>query len=188
MKEFSEASFRIRSKEFNPKKPWATEGVIPGTHVVMTVFGCLIYEMNQCATTMNEANLMSCASMIDVCRSYANVKDDFQASLNALPLKQVIAESDKLKRAEEARSATQRTGEACKSDVQKMANPEDLCATVVTLITNARASASDQTASMRTAAIMAALTEFDWSKLQKGTYFTLGIQPNLHIKLVLLGI
>ena len=128
----------------------------------MTVFGCLIYELNQCATTMNDANITTCAAMIDVRTSYANVKDDFQSSLSALPVRQVTLEAERLKRAEESRNASQRTGEAVKSDVNSMATADDLCATVVNLFTNARASYSDTTCSMRTAAIMSALEEYDW--------------------------
>ena len=159
IKEFPEASFRIRRKDFSPKKPWTTDGVIPGTHLVMTVFGCLIYELNQCATTMNDTNVISCAAMIDVCTAYAHVKDDFQSSLNALPRKQVTMEAERLKRAEEARSATQRTGEDCNANVDIMMSSDDLCDTVVSLIANARDSSSGQAATMRTASTMCALCE-----------------------------
>ena len=178
IKEFPEASFRVRRKDFNPKKPWSAEGAVPGAHLVMTVFGCLIYELNQCATTMNDANISSCAAMIAVCTSYADVKDDFQSSLKALPVRQVTMEAERLKRAEEARNASQRTGEAVKNDVNNMSTAEDLCSTVVNLITNARASESDQTCSMRTAAIMSALEEYDWQKLSKGTIATWAMRTN----------
>ena len=169
VKEFSEASFRVRRKDFNPKKPWTTEGAVPGTHLVMAVFGCLIYELNQCATTMNDTNISTCAAMIDVCTTYANVKDDFQSSLNALPVKQVTQEAERLKRAEDTRNASKRTGKTVKEDVNSMTTSEDLCATVVKLITNARASETDQTSSMMTAAIMSALEEYEWHKLSGGT-------------------
>ena len=111
--------------------------------------------------------------MIEVCTSYANVKDDFQSSLNALPIRQVTMESERLKRAEETRNASQRTGEAVKNDVNNMSTSDDICAEIVNLITNARASASDPTCSMRTAALMSALEEFEWQKLSKGTLATL---------------
>ena len=168
MEESPEASFRIRRKDFNPKKSWGNEGVVPGTHLVMTVCGCLIYALNKCATTLNDANVMACAIMIEVCESYARLKGDFQSSLHALPLKQVTMESERLKRAQEARNATQKTGQNCKADVDKMTTPDDLCATIVLLIANAMASSSDQTASMRTASIMCALDEYDWNKLNNG--------------------
>ena len=65
---------------------------------------------------MNDANVLSCAAMIDVCASYAAVKDDFMSSLHALPLKQVKSEAARIKRTQEAKSATQRTGESYKRD------------------------------------------------------------------------
>ena len=117
---------------------------------------------------MNDANVLSCAAMIDVCSSYAAVKEDFMSSMHAIPLKQVKSEASRLKRTEEARSATQRTGESHNQNVDGVATSEDLCAILVTLITNARASANDQEASMNTAAIMCALEEFNWEKLKKG--------------------
>ena len=122
---------------------------------------------------MNDSNIMTCAAMIEVCTSYANVKGDFQSSLNALPLKQVSMESERLKRDGETRNASHRTGEAAQADVNNMATSDDLCATIVTLIANAMASASDPTCSMRTAALMSALGEFDWAKLSGGTLDTL---------------
>ena len=83
-------------------------------------------------------------------------------------------EAERLKRAEEARSATQRTGEVRKADVNNMASSDDLCAAVVSLIANARDSSSDQTVSMKAAAIMSALEEFQRCNLSKGTLVTLG--------------
>ena len=123
---------------------------------------------------MNDANVMACAGMIGVWTSYANVKGDLQSSLNALPVKQVAMEAERLKRAEEARSATQRTGELRNADVGDMASSEDLRAAVFSLIANAGASSSDQTASAKAAAIMSALEEFQWCKLSKGTLVALG--------------
>ena len=168
MKEFSEASFRMRRKDFSPKKPWQVEGAVPGTHLVMTVFGCLIYAMNQCATTLNDANVLACANMIQVCESYANVKDDFQSCLKALPLTQVTLESDRLNRAFEAKNVTQKAGQNCKDDVEKIKTPDDLCAVIVSLITNAMASASDPTASVKTSSLMCALEDYDWKNLDSG--------------------
>ena len=170
MGEFSEASFRIRRKDFSPKKPWAIEGAVPGAHLVMTVFGCLIYALNQCANTLNDANVMACANMIQVCESYASVKDDFQSCLKALPLDQVKLESEKLNRAIEAKSATQKTGQNCKGDVDKIKTPDDLCAIIVSLITNAIASGNDATASVKTSSLICALGDYDWSKLNSGKF------------------
>ena len=184
VKEFSEASFRIRRKDFDPKKPWNNAGTVPGTHLVMTVFGCLIYTLNQCATTMSDVNVRACATMIEVCTSYANVKDDFQSSIRALPLKQVTAEYEKLKRAQEAKKVTENAGESCKADIDKMASADDLCTTIVSIITCARAASTDQTASMKTASIIHALEEFGWNLLGKGAQNTLEIL--IKITLVLL--
>ena len=56
LKEFAEASFRAKSTEFNPCGP-LQDNLDPGTHIVMAVFGVVIYEMNQCAATMSPTNV-----------------------------------------------------------------------------------------------------------------------------------
>ena len=169
-KEFAEASFRVKRNDFNPTVPWNAESGEPGTHIVLAVFGCLINEINKCCASFTDASISSCATMIDVCNSYAKKKDDFLASLHALPIKSITDQALKLTRNKEEKAATKATGASCKADVDKMKTVDDLCAVVVTLISNARAASGDTGASMRVAAIFNALDDFDWAKCKIGNH------------------
>ena len=162
MKEFSEASFRIKRSDFDPLVEWKAEQGDPGTHLVMAVFGCQVYALNKCAESFSESNVKECARMVKVCSSYAEKKDDFRPSLHALPLKTVLEESKKLNQYAEDKLATSQTAEACRKAVTAMVTVQDLCSVVVNLVTNAKTARHDNAASMRCSAILNALEEFEW--------------------------
>ena len=155
-----EASFRIKRSDFDPTIEWRADQGEPGTHIVMAVFGCLIYELNKCDESFSEANVSACAWVVTVCSSYADKKDDFRSSMQARPLKSVLAESKKLLRYKEEKLSTSQTAEACKRAVTSMATVKDLCAVIANLVTNAKASEQDNGASMRCSSILNALEEF----------------------------
>ena len=134
----------------------------------MAVFGCLINEINKCPTSFTDATAQSCSAMLDVCTSYDKKKDDFPASLYALPTGAVVDQAAKISKYKEEKAPTTQTGVTCKADVGKMQTADDLCAVIVNLISNARAANVDSGASMRSAAIMDALDEFDWSNCKIG--------------------
>ena len=66
MEEFPESPFRVKMEVCDPTSPWKAELGEPGAHSAMAVFGCLIYEINRCANTFNDASIASRASMFDV--------------------------------------------------------------------------------------------------------------------------
>ena len=74
----------MKRTDFNPTATWESEKGDPGTHLVMAVFGCVIYELNKCADAFSEANVIACAKMSKICSSYAEKKDDFRSSLQAI--------------------------------------------------------------------------------------------------------
>ena len=158
----------MKRTDFNPTATWESEKGDPGTHLVMAVFGCVIYELNKCADAFSEANVIACAKMAKICSSYAEKKDDFRSSLQALPLKTVLEEAKRLEQYQEDKRATSETAEACKSSVTTMKTAHDLCAVVVNLVTNAKSTRQDTAASMRSQAILTALEQFDWAKNDLG--------------------
>lgn len=134
----------------------------------MAVFGSLIDEINKCSTSFTDTSVASCSAMIDVATSYAKKKDDFLASLYALPTKAIVEQASKITKMNEEKAKTQQTGQTCKQDVDSMKTVDDLCSVIVNLISNARIATMDTGASMRSSAIMNALEEFDWNKCKIG--------------------
>ena len=134
----------------------------------MAVVGCLIYEINLFPTSFADASITACASMCDVCATYAKRKDDFLASPHAIPTKEMAEEASNLEMTKVEKDATLKTGDACKADVDQMKTVGDLCDVVVSLISNARAANGDTGSSMRSAAILHALVEFDRSSTKIG--------------------
>ena len=162
MEEFPDASFRIKRSDFGPLVERKAEQGEPVTHLVMAVFGCQVYALNKCAESFSEANVAECARMVKVCSSYAEKKDDFRSSLQALPLETVLGESKKLSQYAEEKLATSQTAEACRKAVTSMVTVQDLCSVVANLVTNAKTARHDNAASMRCSAILNALEEFEW--------------------------
>ena len=134
----------------------------------MAVFGCLINEIDKRCASFTDTTISSCAAMINVCNSYAKKKGDFLASPHALPTKSITDHASKLSKNKQERAETKATGSSCEADVDQMKTVDDLCAVVVTLISNARAASGDTGASMRVAAIFNALGDFDWATCKIG--------------------
>lgn len=70
----------------DPSDP-ANDAADPGAHLVMAVFGALTYELNKCAITAPEVNVVNCHWQLQVCRSYAAFKGDFSSVLAGAPTK-----------------------------------------------------------------------------------------------------
>ena len=73
---------------------------------MMAVFGFLVYELNKCAMSLTTINCKACSAQIQVCESYAKIKDDFFGLLHALPKQAVLEEMDKIKRDEKTKVAS----------------------------------------------------------------------------------
>lgn len=70
---------------------------IPGTHIVMAVFGFVIYELNKCALALTPKNCKACAMQIEVSEALAKINGGSLSSPHALPKKAAIGEMDKIK-------------------------------------------------------------------------------------------
>ena len=152
--------------DFDPTSEWKADQGEPGAPLVMAVFGCQIYELSKCAAAVSETNVLACARMIEIRDAYADKRDDFRPTLQALPMKTVLEESKKLTRYKEDKLATSQTAEACENAVSSMTTVRDLCDVVVNLASNAKSPNQDTGASIRWSAILSALEEFEWGKCE----------------------
>ena len=168
LKEFAEASFRTKSEEFDPTAP-LQDNLDPGTHLLMAVFGVLIYEINQCASSMSDSNVSACYHQIQVCASYAKVKDDFSSVLNGLPTKLIEKNAEAAKKAILEGKSSKEDYESISAAIFSMDGIEKLLAQVVKIVTLAKTNPAGN--SNASALLWTAFGEFDWLKLKQGTFF-----------------
>ena len=164
--EFAESSFRTKSTVFNPCSPMR-DNLEPGAHIVMAVFGVLIYEMNQCAATMTPTNVSTCFDQLQVCKSYAGVKGDFSSVLSGLPTKLIEIVADKTKKSTLEGKTTKEDYETIYASINDMGAIDKLVTQVVKLVTAAKTSPS--ATSSPCALLWTSMGEFDWAKLENGT-------------------
>ena len=171
MEEFPEAAHRVKKETPNPCGEWGAEQGDPGTHIILAVFGYLIYAVNQCATAMTPANINARVKQFTVRTTYSRAKGDFQSLVKLLPTRAIQDESTKLKKANGAKKDTESSGETCKFEVENTKPTHQICSVVATLITNAKNVTNDHRANVHRYALMGALGKVEWASLNAGKIF-----------------
>ena len=162
MNEFSETSYRAKRKGFSPTTEWPESSGEPGTHVVMAVFGCLVYLVNKCALALTPENVQECSKQIKVCATYFAKKGDFPSLLHGLPTESATIEAGEAKAISAAKQHTVDFGINWKDQVNKMSALEDFTAAIVTLVSNAKADKIDSSATHRCYSILNAFDNYKW--------------------------
>ena len=168
--EFGETSSRCKTATFDPTIP-AGNTADPGTHLVMAVFGVLTYELNKCDAATSEVNVTNCHRQLEVCRSYASLKDDFSPMLAGMPTKLIedMAATTAKKKKDKEDSAVDYG--KIQQEVAAVGTVEKLCTQVIKVIAAAKLSEGGSPQAPEATLLANVFEEFKWEKISTGTVY-----------------
>lgn len=136
---------------------------------MLAVLGYLIYELNKCAVTMSNANVVGCDKQFKVCATFVSKKDSFSSILTSLPTKAIKRSMLKIDKANTENRENDKKGKDWEETVGGMKNIDDLRHIIATLVTGTKADEVSTRMSAQCHVIVNELVSYEWSKFTSGT-------------------
>ena len=168
LKELSETAYREKTNGLDLTKEYSSEEK-PPIHSIVMAISFLIYELNKCALSFTDQNVVSCAAMMDVCKSFVKHEDKYLDVYNALPTQAITDQLAKIKIKESINSDQQALENNHKKQVSNMKTLEDLRIVLIQLVTAAKSESITPLMSSQCSSITSALKDFNWAEYKVGT-------------------
>ena len=167
LKELSETAYREKTKDLDLTKEWASEEPPPKHHIVMCI-AFLIYDLNKCSISWTAQNVLDCAKLMEVCKSFTKHDDDYSNTYETLPTVAITEEVAKIKMSQNQDSEQKTQQSHHKKLVSEMKTLEDLRIVLVQLVTAAKSESVSSLMAEQCTSITAELKRFDWAKFDVG--------------------